>query len=183
MNEIEVQTILDQAQIARANPANFNKQELRMLKRQLHQLAESKSLPAKEFFLSCLLDSDSDWRLNGLRNLGFHYPFDPVSEISTQIRTLLLEDTDDDVRSCAALVLGGRSQGLDLALLEALQSDPSEYVRGSAFIALLELVGVPFAVTFGFGEKVYDGEIESTLAEIKRITAEYGIDIEQINTL
>lgn len=183
MNDIGVQTILAQAQIARENPANFNKQELRTLKRQLHQLAESKSLPAKEFFISCLSDADSDWRLAGLRNLGFHYSFDPVSEICTQIRTLLLEDTDDDVRSCAALVLGNRSQRLDPALLKALQSDPSEYVRGSAFEALIGLVGVPFVVTLGIGQRVTDGEIEPTLEEVKRIAAEYGIDIEQIDQL
>jgi hypothetical protein len=180
MNESEIQSILTQAQLARTSPIDFDKQQLKELKRQLHKLAESQSLPAKDFFLSCLSDPDSEWRLNGLGNLGFHYQISPESEICDRVRALLLNDSDDYVRTTAASVLGVCSRWLDSALIKALTSDPDEFVRIVAFESLIQLAGVPMGIAFRASEAAKNGEIEPTLAEVKRIISESGIDIDKI---
>ena len=179
MNDPNVQNIIHEAQLARKNPVD--RQQLRKLKKQLHKLAESGDLLAKEFFLSCLSDPDPDWRLHGLRNLGFHYSFSPESETCNKIRTLLLEDDDSDIRMSAASVLGIRSRWLDSALLKSLTSDPDEFVRIVSFESLIQLAGTPIGVAFKASEKAKKGEIEPTFAEIKRIICEYGIEADSLS--
>jgi hypothetical protein len=185
METSEIQHILDQAQLAREIPTHFEKEYKRMLKRQLHELAEAQCLMAQDFFLSCisdLSDENANWRLDGLTNLGFHYQFSPDSEICEKVRFLLLNDSDDMIRHSAATVLGGRSKWLDSALVSALSSDPDESVRASAFIALLALAGVPFLRCCQEEVRVDQGELQPTFEEIRRIASEYGIDIDNLTS-
>ena len=178
MNEFDIKKTLVQAQSARQNPNSFDEDQLRELKKQLHRLAEAQDLSAKDFFLSCLSDPIASWRYLGLNNLGFHYYFTEEKEVCEKIRFLLLNDPDEDVRRCAASVLGCQSEWLDSALLIALHSDSNKYVRIAAFESLLKLAGVPVRVEFREGEKAKNGEIQTTFEEVKRIIAECNINLE-----
>lgn len=179
MEEAEMQQILAQAQAAREN-TSLEWDELTTIWWSMHDLAEAQYLPAIDFFMSCLNDVNSTWRLKGLQDVGYHYQFPPDSTITEKIRQLLLSDPDDDVRSTAASILGIRSVWLDPALMTALHSDPEEYVRYSAFDSLLTLAGIPYLVVKKEMEKVEKGEIPTTFEEVKRIVVEAGIDIEAL---
>ncbi len=178
MDKSQIQKLLAQAQSARQDPNSFDNHQLRELKRQLHRLAEAKDLSAKDFFLSCLSDPDSRWRYAGLDNLGFHYQLKEEKEVCNKIRFLLLNDSDDFVRGCAASVMGLHSKGLDSALLTALNSDPDEFVRIAAFDSLLKLAGVPVRTEYREGERARNGEIQPTFEEVKRIIAECGVELD-----
>lgn len=49
---------------------------------------------------------------------------------------------DGDVRMTAARVLGRHTDVLEASLVAALTDDPNQYVRQSAFTALLRIAGV-----------------------------------------
>ncbi|MUL36525.1 hypothetical protein [Gloeocapsopsis dulcis] len=179
MEETQMQQILTQAQAARENPV-LDRGELRKIWRQMHAVAEAQYLPAIDFFISCLDDVNSRWRLEGLQDVGYHYHFPPDSPITEKIRQLLLSDPNDDIRLAAASILGIRSVWLDPALVTALNSDPEKYVRYVAFNSLLTLAGVPYLVVKREEERAKSGEIPATFEQVKRIVAEAGIDIETL---
>lgn len=145
MEEAEMQQIITQVQAARENPF-LDRSELKNFWRQLHAVAEAQYLPAIYFFASWLDNTDSEWRLQGLQDMGYHYQFLPDSAIRQKICQLLSSDSDDDVRIGAASILGIRSVWLNPALMTALHSDAEEYVRYSAFDSLLTLAGVQYLV-------------------------------------
>lgn len=153
--------------------------ERKVLWRKLHAIAEVQYVPAVDFFVSSLENSDWEWRLDALQCLGFHYDFPADGSIVERIRHLLLTDTDGFglVRMAAAAVLGLRSTWPEAALKSALRSDPDEQVRRSAFSALLDLAGVPVAKKRCEVEKVEAGDIRPTWEEVERILAEEGIDL------
>lgn len=174
-----MQQILTQAQAAREIPF-LDRGELKKIWWQMHAVAEAQYLPAIKFFISCLDNTNSEWRLEGLQDLGYHYQFPPDSVITQKIRYLLLNDPDDDVRLAAAFILGIRSVWLDSALMTALCSDPEEHVRYAAFNSFLKLAGVPYRVITREVERAKSGEIPATFEEVERIVTEAGIDIEAL---
>lgn len=176
MDEAQMQQVLAEARAARANP-NLERAELRKIWRKLHGLAEAQYEPAIEFFISCLDDPDSNWRLEGVEDLGFHYPFPADSPITAKVRQLLLTDTDDHIRIAAAFILGIRSKWPEPALVSALTNDSDEVVRISAFEALLNLAGVPYLVAQDQVKALELGIIQPTWADVQRIVAENGIDL------
>ncbi|MEW5857690.1 MAG: HEAT repeat domain-containing protein [Cyanobacteriota bacterium] len=179
MKEAEKQQILAQAKTARLKPT-LDRGELGGIWRQMHAIAEAQYPPAVDFFISCLDDIDSNWRLEGIRDLGFHYQFPPDSVITQKIRQLLLNDPDDSVRIAAASILGIRSVWPDPVLRTALSTDPNEFVRHAAFDALLTLASVPYRVINREMERVHKREIPPTFEEVKRIITEAGIDIKTL---
>jgi len=176
MDEAQMQQVLEAAQAARANP-NLERAELRKIWRELHRLAEAQYEPAIEFFMSCLDDPDSNWRLEAIEDLGFHYPFSAESPITAKVRQLLPTDPDDHIRIAAAHILGIRSKWPEPALVRALTDDPDETVRVSAFKSLLNLAGVPYPTVRDQVKASKLGIIQPTWAEVQRIIAENGIDL------
>ncbi len=172
--DMDFRQILEEVKVAHKNPSS---QSHKYYLNNMHVLAKASYPPAMDFFISCLDDPRWDWRLDALTALGFHYQFPPDSELAEKIRQMLLTDPNVSIRVSAAIVLGGRSKGPDVALIHALQSDPDEDVRRSAFDALLELGGVSFPLRRELMERVKKGEVRATLDEAKRILTEKGIDI------
>lgn len=147
------------------------------LSRRMHQLAEAEYPPALELFQSLLKDADWDWRLEGLQLIGFHYDITSNEKLIKKIRQLLLNDPEDNIRITAASILGIRSQWPDNTLVMALQSDPNQFVRYSAFEALLKLARVPYPMIQKEVNRLEKSETEPTLAEVKRILQEANINL------
>ncbi len=127
-------------EVKRARNEGISRSELRA---RLHHLAEAHYEPAIAFFRTFLDDSDWDWRLEGVRLLGFHYLFAANSETIGKLKQLLLTDPSDFVRSSAAAALGSQIERMsakpewpDRALLPAMQADRDEQVRLVAFASL-----------------------------------------------
>jgi hypothetical protein len=142
-----------------------------------HNLAESRYQPALEFFLEGLNDSNWSWRQRCLQMIGYHYVIPPGSEITEQVRKMLIFDPDVNVRETAANVLSVISALPDNALVKALSSDPDQFVRGEAYYALLRLAGAPYQVYVRERERYESGEMLPTIQDVKRILAEEGIEV------
>lgn len=175
MEETEMEKILDELQHIKQNPLDFEQEDEVFWK--MHTLAESNYGPAQDFFVACLDNLDANWRYAGLRCLGFHYDFSPDNPITEKIRYLLLNDPSPDVRTAAALVLGGHSQWPDSTLRTALESDPDRHVRLSALESLLELAGVP---RMTIQEKIKQAENNATQVtweRFKEVVQSSGINL------
>lgn len=148
----------------------------------MHALAEAQELPARDFMAACLSDERPDWTLYCLRNIGFHYNLRNDASILETIRHLLRSNADVDVRMCAASVLGIRSTWPDETVRTALFSDPDDWVRSSAFEAILAMNHVPHFEARSLGEQVLtdnrDGgmtfDIEKALSILRNRLPELG---------
>jgi hypothetical protein len=140
-----------------------------------HALAEAHYLPAMDFFVSGLNDSDWVWRQDCVQFLGFHYQLD--KEIVEKIRETLMTDPSEEVRISAASVLGRRSSVPDQALFHALESDPSHFVREAAFESVLELIGIPYKATNREIMRLKAGDIQPTLEYVKQIARSENIEL------
>ncbi len=145
------------------------------LQRQMHALAEAQYAGALPLFVALLGDSDWDWRLKGVRLLGFHYPLDPTDEITGQLRQLLLTDGSEHVRMSAAAVLGVRSQWRDDALVRAVQHDPDDDVRKTAFLSLLMLAGLTGEVLQQVEARLMAGEVAPTIPVAEPLLRRSGV--------
>ncbi len=152
---------------------------------EMHDLAEAGYEPAVEFFQSFLDDPNWDWRLEGVRLLGFHYLFAAESDIIGKFRQLLLTDPNDFVRSSAAMALGSQLERLrpgpewpDRALLQAMREDPDKQIRLVAFEKLLSTAGLLFPVVRAEREHVEKTGRRPTIADVKRILREHQIEPE-----
>lgn len=181
-----MQQILEEVRAARAK--NVDRSEIW---KKMHALAEAGYVPAIDFFKLFLDDPDWDWRLEGVQLLGFHYLFTPQSEILRKFRQLLLADPQAQVRMSAAMALGSQLarmgpasksesqlQWPDRALVQAMQSDSDEDGRRAAFEALLTSAGVPFPIVTAEVQQTEKAKIQPTLADVRRILQEAGIDLE-----
>lgn len=137
----DVDAILDEARVAMRDGKDIYADK--ELKWRLHDLAEAQNEKAKAFFVTMLDSEDSTWRLEGIRNVGFHYALRSDPDIVAKLRSLVLSDPDDHVRMTTASVLGIRSSWPDKALYQALETDEDRYVRGAAFQSLIDLLGLP----------------------------------------
>lgn len=172
---VDIQQALLQAQAAKNN-VTLTEELRRRVFRNLHDLAQANYQPAFEFLIACLDHPDPTWRLQSLRNIGFHYVTAPESLFLKKARQLLRHDPDSDVRCAAALILGIHSQWQDIALVTALNYDPEADVRAVAFASLLELAGVPRALAWTYWQQVKRGEIQPTWEQVKRSVEQSGID-------
>lgn len=144
-----------------------------------HDLAEAQYPPALKFFVEGLNDPDWEWRQRFLQLIGFHYDIPANSEIIDKVRKMLKSDPDSNVRMTAADVLGAISFLPDSSLVSAINSDPDWFVRRSAYLAMLELAGVPYAIYVQENER-FDSDSEQpapTLNDIKRILVKEGIEV------
>jgi HEAT repeat protein len=173
MEDAALQRILEEVEAARNDPSTNS---LPYYLGKMHALAESQYTPAIPFFIAGLSDPRWDWRSDCLRALGFHYEFSPESEITAQIRQILLSDPTANVRMTAAAVLGGRSKWPDKDLIHALQNDADPFVRSAAFEAALDLAGVPFPIMRQEIERLTKEKIQPTLDQLKKIISANGLD-------
>ncbi|MBW4437352.1 MAG: hypothetical protein KME04_09480 [Pleurocapsa minor GSE-CHR-MK-17-07R] len=127
----------------------------------MHALAEAQDQPARDFMAACLSDERPDWTLYCLTNIGFHYDLRNDTSILETIRHLLRSSADVDVRICAASVLGIRSTWPDETVHTALFSDPDDWVRSSAFEAILRMNHVPHFEARSLGEQVFTDNAKS----------------------
>lgn len=140
-----------------------------------HALAEDHYLPAIDFFVSGLNDLDWVWRQDCVQFLGFHYQLE--KKIVERIRELLITDPSEEVRMSAASVLGRRSSLPDQALYDALESDPSHFVREAAFVSVIELIGIPsMAINYEIN-RLKAGDIQPTLEYVKQIARNENIEL------
>jgi hypothetical protein len=169
MNSTEdMQSILDKLIIASTQP------DVKLygsgLWKLCHQLAEAKFLPALDFFILSLENPRWDWREVSVSLLGFHYDLDP--QVINKIRHLLIQDPESGVRIAAASVLGKQGIYPEKTLIDALKSDPNEFVKRAAFSSLLELAGVPYKSKVKALKKVQIGEITPNLEQVRQILSE-----------
>ena len=143
--------------------------------RKAHILAEKEYPAAKDFFVQGLNDPNWRWRDDCVSFLGFHYLLE--DNILGKIRNLLLLDPSSNVRISAASVLGKQSSLPDQALFSAIKNDSNHLVRESAFEAILALAGVSRKSINHEIKKLRAGEIQLSLAEVRRIAEEEKIDI------
>lgn len=140
-----------------------------------HSLAEDHYLPAMDFFIAGLNDSDWVWRQDCVQFLGFHYQLD--REMVKKIRETLITDPSEEVRMSAASVLGRRSNLPDQALYHALESDPSHFVREAAFESVLGLIGIQYNAINREIKRLKAGDIQPTLDYVKQIARSENIEL------
>lgn len=128
MTELEdAEAVLAKARTALSGSRSIYENELNW---RLHDLAEAQNEKAKAFFVEVMqIAEDSEWRLEMLRDIGFHYDLSHDPAIVRQIREMLLSDPDEDVRNAAAMILGIRSSWPDQALYWAMLNDAYNEVR------------------------------------------------------
>jgi hypothetical protein len=136
-----VTNILEEARIALSEGRSIYADKLN---RRLHALAEAQDETAKIFFVTLLQADNASWRLESLRNLGFHYDLGGEPSLIERIRDLLLKDPDVDVRMAAASILGIQSAWPDRTLYEAMTTDINHFVNEAAFESLLRLSGMSY---------------------------------------
>jgi HEAT repeat protein len=114
------------------------------INRDVHALAEAQYEPLVPLLIDGLDSPDWAWRSACLVNLGFHYPSHFIRPIFPKLRSMVLHDDGGDghVRMTATRVLGRHTDVLEASLVAALTDDPNQYVRQSAFTALLRIAGV-----------------------------------------
>ena len=169
MESINREAVLEEARLALAVGKGIYEDNLY---RRLHALAESGDEAAKAFFVITLRSEDPDWRLEAVRNLGFHYYLKPDIAIVAQIRHLLVSDPDDDVRLAAAAVLGIRSMWPDKALYHAMTDDSNEFVRLATFESLLALAGKSYNEVRRIMARIGSGELPVTRESLKALIGE-----------
>lgn len=151
-----------------------------ILSRRLHALAEAQDEKAKAFFAEVMHSAeDSDWRLETLRDIGFHYDLRNDPAIVAQIREMLLSDPDVDVRMAAASILGIRSSWPDQALYWAMLNDVEEFVRFCAFESLLKLSGMSRKESWRVYGQLKDGKIPVTPESLKALMGDKFSDLVQ----
>ena len=142
---------------------------------ELERLADANYLPVLDFCVSGLDDTRWPWRHVSLLCLGFHFVLPPEGDIISRIRRLLLHDPEVLVRMTAASVLGSQSRWPEAALRTALEKDRDKDVRRSAFAALLDLAGAPFATGVQIDARLRTGAIKPTWSEAQRVMKEAGL--------
>ena len=139
----------------------------------LHALAEAHDEKAKAFFVEVMqIAEDSEWRLEMLRDIGFHYDLSHDPAIVRQIREMLLSDPDEDVRNAAAIILGSQSSWPDRALYRAMLNDAHNGVRLSAFEALLTLSGMSYKEYTHAYAQAKAGKISITPESLKALVGD-----------
>lgn len=150
------------------------------LSRRLHALAEAHNEKAKTFFAEVMQSAnDGTWRLETLRDIGFHYDLSDDPAIVTKIREMLLSDPDEDVRMAAASILGIQSSWPDEALYRAMLNDVEEFVRFSAFESLLTLSGMSHKESWRVYGQLKDGKIPVTTESLKALVGDKFSDLVQ----
>lgn len=119
-----------------------------------------------------LLDHDDEIvRYHAAMSLGFDLDYRPATN---KLLTMLAEDSDEDVRDCAAGALralwqGSKDRNVLGALAKSALNDPDEDIRKSAYNALLIVNGVPreehLELITGGGLPVDRQRVESILTE------------------
>lgn len=146
----------------------------------LHALAEAQDEKAKAFFVEVMQTAeDSEWRLEMLRDIGFHYDLSDDPAIVRQIREMLLSDPDEDVRNAAAIILGGQSSWPDRALYWAMLNDAHNGVRLSAFESLLTLSGMNYKEYTDAYVQAKAGKISITPESLKALVGDKFSDLVQ----
>lgn len=146
----------------------------------LHDLAEDQDEKAKVFFAEVMQSAKDDlWRLEMLRNIGFHYDLSGDPSIVGQIREMLLSDPDDDVRTAAAMILGVRSTWPDHALYWAMLNDIIESIRLRAFESLLRLSGMKYNEYTYAHAQAKAGKIPLTSQSLKALVGDKFSDLVQ----
>ena len=138
-----------------------------------HEFADMQFDRAKEFFIERLDDPRANWRAESVSLLGFHYKLDP--DLLDRLRTLVVHDLDSGVRMKAAAVLGSQGQLPEKSLVQALKEDQDDLVREAAFMALLELAGVPVTVRNVELERAKRKDVVFSLDEAKRVLRQQGL--------
>ncbi len=140
--------------------------------RPLHALAEARDEKAKAFFAEVMKTAKGgDWRLEAVRDIGFHYDLSDDAPIVAQIREML-NDPDEDVRMAAASVLGIQSSWPDHDLYRVMTQDPNKFVRGSAFDALLNLSGIDRKEYHHLSLQILDEKVPVTPENLKALIGE-----------
>lgn len=146
----------------------------------LHALAEAQDEKAKGFFVEVMQNAgDNNWRLEMLRDVGFHYDLSHDPAIVAQIREMLLSDPDDGVRIAAAIILGTQSLWPDQILYRAMLSDVNEIARYSAFEALLKLSGMSYKEYTHAYAQAKAGKISITPESLKALVGDKFSDLIQ----
>ena len=182
MDEMEMRQKLEEAASARARKAPWTGasswESVKDTFTDMHDLAEAQYQPARAFFESCLGDLDRDWRLEAVRDIGFHYDLREDEDVLEKLRRMLVGDPDPGVRLAVAAVLGSQSSWPDWALESALHDDPDKHVRRVAFEELLRLVGMPDLRVGEHRRKLEQGEIQPTWEQLEKGIAEAGIGLQ-----
>ncbi|HEX2913950.1 MAG TPA: hypothetical protein VH186_24310 [Chloroflexia bacterium] len=180
MNETEQQLILKNLQKLRHKKV-LNEQNTKEIYNYMHALAETHYEPAKRFFINCLTANNVVWRLNAIRCLGFHYNLSEENLVLETIRLRIVEDPSSLVRLSSASVLGTYSKlWPDWALVTALESDPCEEVRKTAFDSLLQIAKIsPLKIKQEL-EGIKEGRIKPSIYEVNRIISESGLSLEPL---
>ena len=142
-------------------------------------MAEAHYLPAIEFFVAGLNDTDWAWREDCLSFLGFHYSLKNRIEIVEKFREMVVSDPSDDVRIAAASVLGVRSNLPDQALFHALESDSNHIVREAAFESVLKLMGLPYKTINREVKRFKTGEVQSNFEYFKQVAKDEGVEFSE----
>lgn len=166
MEANDVDAILEEARIALAEGRSIYADKLNW---RLHALAEAGDEKAKAFFATLLWAEDNDWRLEGLRDVGFHYHLDEDPSIVARMRELLLTDRDDHVKLAAASILGIRSSWPDRSLYQAMTTDADTIVRKVAFQSLLDLSGMSFKEGQAVMKRVAAGELPVSVEGLRAV--------------
>lgn len=166
--------ILQEAHFALMSGKSVYEDELH---RRLHFLAEAGDEAAKAFFVTALHNEAADWRLEAVRNLGFHYDLKPEVRIVAEIRHLLVSDPDDDVRLAAAAVLGIRSLWPDQDLYRAMTDDHNDIVRRVAFESLLMLAGKGYNEVQRIMQQIEVGQLKVSAATLETLIGEKFSDL------
>lgn len=171
MTELEdADAILAEARTALSSGRSIYEDELNW---RLHDLAEAQNEKAKVFFAKVMRNTRDDiWRLEMLRDVGFHYDLSNDPDIVRQIREMLVSDLDEDVRNAAAMILGIQSSWPDRVLYRAMLNDVHEGVRLSAFESLLTLSGMSYKEHTHAYAQAKAGKISITPESLKALVGD-----------
>lgn len=171
----DTESILEEAETALREGKRIYDNDLNW---RLHDLAEAGDEKAKTFFLKAIQTaSKGSWRLEAIRNVGFHYDLSSDLAAVEIIRKALLADQWEMVRMAAASVLGIRSSWPDLALYQALTVDQDESVRSAAFESLLKLSGMSYLECRHIMAQVEAGTLAITPDSLRVVVGEKFSDL------
>lgn len=144
----------------------------------LHDLAEAGDEKAKTFFLEVIQTANNgSWRLEAIRDVGFHYDLGSDPAAVEIIRKVLPTDTWCMVRMAAASILGIRSSWPDYALYQALTTDQDEFVQSAAFESLLKLSGMSHSECRDIMAQVEAGVLSVTSDSLKSLVGKKFYDL------